>query len=275
MVLAVDIGNSNTRCALFEREAIAAHFSLPTDTGKDAAFYEQKLTEGFADARRAVQDVRHVIVGSVVPEARGLCGAMGALFEGRVTWADPQMDFGFAVQYDDPSQMGIDRLAGGLGASQLYGVPVIVADVGTAITVDMVTADGRFVAGVIAPGMRLGAEALHQGTGLLPGVEPGGQAPLVGRSTADCIRSGVFFSAVGLVDRVIAGLRSQVDPAAFAVATGGDADCIAQACTCVQTVNPHLVLWGLYRLHQRLGADDSGLKPRAGGFRRATPSAGP
>lgn len=275
MVLAVDIGNSNTRCALFEREAIAAHWSLPTDTGKDAAFYEQQFAEAFANARRAVQDVRHVMVGSVVPNAHGLRGAVGALFEGRVAWADPQMDFGFAVQYDDPSQIGIDRLAGGLGAWHLYGAPVIVVDAGTAITVDMVTADGRFVAGVIAPGMRLGAEALHQGTGLLPRVVPGGQAPLVGRSTADCIRSGVFFSAVGLADRVIAGLRTQIDPAAFAVATGGDAESVAGACTHIQTVNPHLVLWGLYLLHRRSGADDSGPKPRAGGFLRATPPAGP
>jgi type III pantothenate kinase len=228
---------------------------MPTERGKDARGYEKTIQEALGCSDVPAQEIQRLIVSSVAPDAAGLSQAFDRLFEGKVVWADHRMDFGFRIEYDDPSQVGTDRLASALAASEIYGVPVIVADVGTAITVDMVTADRRFVGGAIAPGRQMAADALHRGTSLLPRVEPGEQPPLTGRSTSDCIRSGLLHGAVGLVDTMIERLRARLDPAAFAVATGGDAAATVEASKYLQTVNPHLVLRGLYLLYRRSTAE--------------------
>lgn len=251
MVLAVDIGNSNISYAVFKDEAILAHWRLPTESDRDTQYYEENLEKTLVQADVAVEDIRDVVVGSVIRESADLSKALTALFKCPMVWADHRMDFGFDIEYDDPARVGIDRLLAALAGAELCGLPVIVVDLGTAITVDMVTADRRFVAGAIAPGRRMAADALHQGTSLLPRVEPGGQPSLTGRSTSECIRSGLFYGTVGLVDGLVERMRIEIVPGAHVVATGGDAAPIAQASKYIQTVNPHLVLWGLYLLYKR------------------------
>ena len=251
MVLAVDIGNSNISCAVFKDEAILTHWRLPTESDKGTQYYEKKLEEALVQADVAVEDIRDVLAGSVLRESAGLSKALTVLFKCPTVWADHRMDFGFDIEYDDPACVGIDRLLSALAGAVLYGLPVIVVDLGTAITVDMVTADRRFVAGAIAPGRRMAADALHQGTSLLPRVEPGGQPSLAARSTTECIRSGLFYGTTGLVDGLVERMRSEMVSGAYVVATGGDAAAIAGASKHIQTVNPHLVLWGLYWLHKR------------------------
>ena len=248
MILAVDIGNTNVRWALFSGEQIASRGVVPTP---ELTHSDQSLERALAEAGVAPSRVRRVIVGSVVSEAAHLREDLVRIFGPQVVWAHHRMDFGFDIEYDDASCVGIDRLAGALAAVELFGVPVIVADLGSAITVDTVTADRRFLGGAIAPGRRMGAQALHRATSLLPLVDPGKTPDLTGRSTAECIRTGLFHSALGLVDGLVEKLRAEVVPGAYVVATGGDAPAISSASRQVQTVNPDLVLRGLYFLSKR------------------------
>ena len=266
MVLAVDIGNSNIDCGVFAAEDILAHWTFPTAIDRDAQhqrpgfprepglfaqYWQEGFANGLAQASIAIEDVRHVIVGTVVREVAALSKVLDRLFKKPIVWADCRMDFGLDIEYDDPASLGIDRLLGALAAAELYSLPVIVVDMGTAITVDMVTADRHFVAGAIAPGRQMAAEALYQRTSLLPRVDLSVPPTLTGRSTSECIRSGVFYGTVGLVDGLIERMRNEMVPGAYVVATGGDAASIGQVSRHIQTVNPHLVLWGLYLLHKR------------------------
>lgn len=239
-LLVADLGNSRTHLAWIEGGRVAAAAAAAADHpgGLEAGW------EAF-------------LAGRPAPTA---CGALSvsppalAAFErwaGRRLGRAPRvlgrdLPCPVRLEVDAPEQVGADRLANALWAARTHpGRAVAVFDLGTAITVDVVSAPGAFVGGAIAPGLRTGARALHAWTAALPEVEPQPDAPLVGRTTRGCIASGLLWGAVGLVEGFAGRLADALGEAPLVVATGGDAPLVAPACPRVDLHEPHVTLLGL------------------------------
>lgn len=238
-VLAVDIGNSGAHLGAFSEGKLVWRATFPQDE-PDRALREVPV------------GIEGAVLGSVVRGARELWAeALERSLGLEPLVASGRSDWGLMVLYDDPESVGVDRLSAASEAYRTVGGRVVVVDVGTAITVDAVSDDGTFLGGIIAPGPRLMASALHEGTSLLPPTEPEPGADLLGRSTEDCIRSGLLHGTASLVDGLVGRVRRKLGGAKV-VATGGGLDFVLPALEVrPEVVEPDLVLKGLYRLFVR------------------------
>ena len=248
MILAVDIGNSGVHIGAFREGKLAWRAGVPLKVEDPVVTLRDLLrARGISPG-----DVRGAVVGSVVRDASEVWTAALRMSLGvEPLIAKGRSDWGIEVSYDDPDSVGVDRLSAASEAYHRVGGPVVVVDVGTAITVDAVSGDGVFVGGIIATGPRLMALALHEHTSLLPLVEPERGIGLLGRSTVDCIRSGLLYGTASLVDGLVRRARREMGDATV-VATGGGLEFVLPALEeRVDVVDPDLVLKGLYRLFGR------------------------
>lgn len=251
MILAIDVGNTETVVGLFREGATpeeplhAWRFATdPRRTSDEHAF----LLRGFLDRYRSPSDepLRRAVVASVVPSMdRVWAGACRRLnVEHRAVDAGAALPIELDVE--DPAGVGADRIVNTLAADHLYGRDTVVVDLGTATTFDCITADGVFLGGVIAPGPRAGAEHLGRAASRLPHVEVAEPDRVVGRRTEACVNSGVFYSVVDSIDGIVGRVLGEwgpVDP--LVVATGGLVDLIAPHCSSVERVERHLTLIGI------------------------------
>jgi len=238
MLLAVDIGNSAIKFGLFERETLTSKFSIPTK--RDATADEIKLAVG----DRLSPDIESAIVCSVVPEIDATMRSFIREAAGSdAVFVNNSFDFGLNINYEPLDSLGTDRLVAAYAAYQKYGAPCIVCSLGTATTIDAVGADRDFLGGVIAPGLEAMAEALHLKAPRLPKIETERPDRLIGTSTTQSIRSGVFNGYVAMVEGLIEGMRSEVSGTPTVVATGGNAGLLSSV-----TVDENLILNGLRNL---------------------------
>lgn len=219
MLLAVDIGNTSTKFGLFDGDELTSKFSIPTK--RDATADEIKLELG----DRLSRSIDFAIVCSVVPQLepaiRSLLNSAAPVF------VDNSFDFGFKINYEPLDSLGTDRLVNAFAAVEKYGGPVIVCSLGTATTIDVVNDTRDFVGGVIAPGLDAMAEALHSRAPRLPKVEVREPDKLIGNSTMESIRSGMYFGYAAMVTGLIEQIRDQFENARI-IATGGNAGVIAE-----------------------------------------------
>ena len=244
MILAIDIGNSAIKFGLFDGEKLASKFSIPTK--RNATADEIKLDVG----HHLSKSIESTIVCSVVPDV----DAPMREFVRNAVGSDPvfvnnSFDFGLKINYEPLESLGTDRLVNAFAAVEKYGVPCIVCSLGTATTIDVVNVDREFLGGIIAPGMEAMAEALHLKASKLPKVEIREPENLIGTSTVESIRSGVYNGYVAMVSGLIKGMATDaaVDKS---ILTGGNAITIAR----LGIVDPDLTLDGLRILAMR-GAD--------------------
>ena len=260
MLLAIDIGNTSIHAGLFKGRVLRRQFILPTRLARSATTLKRKLR---------ASGVQKAIVCSVVPWAT--TAVTRALRE--IGIKPVVIGRGIRVplinHYRYPRQVGQDRLVGayaawcefGGGASrkrsarrnpergrQAESRDCIVVDIGTAITIDVVTKKGEYLGGVIAPGIGISLEALAARTALLPKVALREPPELLGRDTANSIRSGLLYGCVALCDGLVTRLRRRYAPGAVVVATGGSSALIAKHARTINHLKPHLVLEGLYQL---------------------------
>ena len=247
MLLAIDIGNTCIDIGLLAGDTPVFHHKFPTAPPSDVDL--QRLL-----APLAAPPVGAVI-GSVVAElgaayaevCLGLCS--GPVRQARSTW-----DWGLSIDYDDPARIGVDRLAAAAAAHRAVpaGRAAVVVDVGTALTVDAIAAEGTFLGGAIVPGLRLGLNSLSVGTSLLPQVELAATTPLLGKNTTDGLRSGALHGSAALVEGLCAHMAAALDSPVAIFLTGGDAPLLQPHIAAVHTCDPDLVLRGLalaYRRH--------------------------
>jgi type III pantothenate kinase len=248
MLLVFDVGNTETTIGLFEGELVSAHWRVVTDVSRTPDEIAL-LLRGLLGARSHVPSVvRGVAIASVVPAMTGpLDEACTTLFGVRPEIVDARSTLPITLDVLEPLTVGADRIVNTLAASRLYGRDTIVVDLGTATTFDCITADGVFLGGVIAPGVRTSAETLFRRTSKLPATELVPPQRVIGRRTEDCIRSGVVLGAAesvdGLVRRIKAEWPTTREP--LVVATGGLALTIAPLCSTIDKVDPDLTLVGL------------------------------
>jgi type III pantothenate kinase len=246
MLLAIDIGNSTTKLGLFDPTELTARLTIPTNREQTAdqihASLETELNHRFSA----------VIVSSVVPE---LNDAFRRFSENYLhltpIFVDNSFDFGFAVTYDPPASAGVDRLVAAFAAAEKYGKPVIVCDFGTATTIDVVSAAGEYLGGIITPGISTLSDALFLKTSKLPRVEIKKPASVIGRSTIECIQSGIFYGYLGLTEGILRRMLAEIAEKPRVVATGGFARLIAENCELIETIDENLMLDGLRMIHEK------------------------
>lgn len=251
MILTIDIGNTTTIFGIFERGRLASQFSIgtqPSRTPDEVTLQLKALakTRGL-HLRRASQ----ILICSVVPRMTAmLTEVLRALDAVPVRVVGQDLSAPLINRYTYPEQVGQDRLVGAYAAWTRFTRDCIVADFGTAITIDLVTQKGEYLGGVIAPGLEISLEALATHTALLPKVELREPPELLGRDTANSIRAGLIYGCAALCDGLIDRLKTDYVPRATVVATGGSSPLIAKYSRTIQHVRPALVLEGLHALAQ-------------------------
>lgn len=249
MILAIDIGNTTTSFGVFENDKLTSQFSVATQPWRTPDEVTLQL-KALAQSRSLhLRKAEQIVICSVVPRMLSVLSESLRSLE-----AVPQRIIGQDLKvplknkYAYPEQVGQDRLVGAYAAWKTYKKGCIVADFGTAITIDVVTQKGEYLGGIIAPGLEISLEALASRTALLPKVELKEPPELLGRDTANSIRSGVLHGCVALCDGLVAQLKKKYAPKAAVVATGGASALIAKYAKSIDHVKPHLVLEGLYLL---------------------------
>jgi type III pantothenate kinase len=233
--LLIDISNSFTKLAFATRRRISKPIRIPTERFTGAAlqrFMKQRKIDIF-------------VVCSVVPKKNGVVRA--AARRSRILWLTPRAQLGVGIDYPNPKTIGADRLANAAAVAAIYGYPAIVVDFGTAVTFDIVSAQRKYIGGVIAPGLESMTNFLYQRTALLPKLSLKEPRSAVGRSTIEAMRSGTVIGYRGLVREIIARIKAERFPGKkmHVIATGGYADLIATRLPEIDAVHPNLTLEGL------------------------------
>jgi type III pantothenate kinase len=193
-----------------------------------------------------------VIVSSTVPALRPEWTAMGERYlDGEVRVVGPGLKTGMPIRYDNPREIGPDRLVNAVAGFELLGGPCTIVDFGTAVTYDVVSADGEYLGGIIFPGVEISMEALTERAAALPKIDLGRPRALIGKTTIDAIRAGVVYGFAGMVDGILARLRAELGEEMQAIATGGLAHEIVPYCDALDEVDDQLTLTGLRLIWER------------------------
>ncbi len=257
MILVFDVGTTETTVGLYDGESLRGHWRITTDVNRtpdEIALLIRALLDS-DDVDRTLVD--RAAIGSVVPSLTGaLSDAVEQAVGVKPFVIDARSPLGITLDVEEPLTVGADRIINTLAASRLYKRDTVVVDLGTATTYDCITADGVFLGGVIAPGVRTSAETLFRRTSKLPATEIVPPERVIGRRTEECIRSGVVLGSAeaidGLVRRIKADWPGGVVP--LVVATGGLATTFQAFCREFDLVEPHLTLNGLRIAHELVTA---------------------
>lgn len=252
MLLAVDVGNTQTVLGLFADDVLAASWRIATDTTVTPDELHVKLDALFGLHGRRWEDISGVAVSSVVPSlteawddvSRVACGT-------RALVIGPGVKSGLRIAIDNPAELGADRIANAVAAVERFGAPVIVADFGTATTLDVVDGSGTYLGGTISPGIETSAEALFMRAARISKVDLELPARAIGTTTRTSIQAGLMLGEVERVDGLVRRIRDELGMDAFVVATGGLAGRVAGESSTIGTVDENLTLEGIRLIHRR------------------------
>lgn len=251
MILAVDVGNTETVMGLFEDLELVRMWRLSTVRGRTADELAL-IVDGLLE-RAPAAPPEHVIVASVVPALNRIWAGAGTRLGVPLAFLSGAARLPIRLDVDHPLEVGADRIANTLAVSRLHQRDAIVVDLGTATTCDCVTAEGVFIGGTIAPGPLTALDHLGRITAQLPQVEIAKPDRVIGRNTLDCIRSGGFYAVVDGIDGIVRRIRAEWDDGTpIVVATGGLAELIGGHCETVDRIEPALTLTGLAIAHRHM-----------------------
>ncbi len=241
MLLAVDVGNTQTALGLFADDTLSDHWRVATERSTTADELGVLLS-GLLDFDR----VQGICLASTVPVL------IREWEELARKWADasllvvgPGVKTGITIRYDDPREVGPDRIVNAVAARERYGAPVVVVDFGTSTNFDVVSPEGEYVGGVLAPGIETSMEALFARAARLVKVDYAAPATVIGKTTVGGLQSGLVYGFAGQVDGIVGRIREELGAKALAIATGGLADLVAPHSRTIERVDPFLTLDGL------------------------------
>jgi type III pantothenate kinase len=260
MLLAVDVGNTNTKLGLYRLDGqqpdLGAHWRLTTLRNQTVDEYCSRFMNLFAMHRMAACQVRHVIISSVVPQVEStLRQACRTCFHIEPLFVEPGIKTGMPVLVDHPAALGADRLADSIAAYERYGGPCIVVDFGTATKFEVVSEHGEYLGGAIAPGLGISADALFSHAARLTRVDIKRPAKIIGKNTNANLQSGLYFGYIGLVDGILERMIVELGQQPWVIATGGLAHLIAEDLRHNAEIDDMLTLDGLRILFERNRSD--------------------
>jgi type III pantothenate kinase len=247
MLLAIDVGNTSTVFGLFDGASLTEHWRIATERHKSGdelgALYRNFVDLGQVDG---------ICLSSTVPQLVRSYTEWGARYaSAELLELGPGVKTGIPVRYDDPREVGPDRIANAVAATEKYGPPCIVVDFGTSTNFDVVSPAGEYVGGVLAPGIEISMDALFARAARLRKIDFVEPATVIGKTTVAALQSGVVYGFAGQVDGIVEHIRAELGADAPTVATGGLADLIAPHARTIDRVDPFLTLDGLRLVWER------------------------
>ena len=252
MILAVDVGNTHTVAGLYNKGDLAYHWRFLTEAERTADEYGVLLQSLFAACELSLSSVAGIIVSSVVPAMLKTVEELAQKYF-RITplIVGPGIKTGMPILYDNPREVGADRIVNAVAAYERYQTATIIVDFGTATTFDYVTAAGEYLGGAIVPGVGISLDALFHKTAKLYRVELVQPPKIVGRNTVNAIQSGIYYGYTALVDGMVERIQQENEASARVIATGGFAQLIAAESKTIEDVDEFVTLDGLRILYER------------------------
>lgn len=248
----MDIGNTSIAIGVFERQKLVKDWKIRSEREKTCDEYGITLMNLLSLSGLEVAKVKSVILSSVVPPLTPVFQELAqAFFHVKALVVGPGLKTGMPILYENPLEVGADRVVSAVAAFSKHGGPCIVVDFGTATTFDAVSSKGEYLGGAIAPGMQIAAEALYLKTAKLPRIEIRRPKKAIGRTTETSMRSGIYYGYIGLVTRIIQEMRRELGEETKVISTGGSAVLIHREIKSIDVYEPHLVLEGLRIIHER------------------------
>lgn len=251
MLLTIDIGNTNITLGLYEGNSLNASWRIRTIHEKTTDEYGILMEQLFRHRGYRPEQVTGAAMASVVPPLTPVFVQACRQYIGQTPLVvDAGVRTGVRIRYDNPREVGADRVVDAAAVRALYRLPACVVDFGTATTFDAVSAEGDYLGGAIAPGIGIAAQALFERTAKLPRVELTRPPSVIGRNTIHSMQSGILFGYVGLVEGMVARFKAELGPETCVVATGGLAEIVARETDVIEIVDPWLTLHGLRVIYE-------------------------
>ncbi|MFD0674802.1 type III pantothenate kinase [Cohnella sp. GCM10027633] len=252
MILVVDVGNTNIVLGLYQDKALTHHWRLSTNRSSTVDEYGILITSLLQLAGVRCDQMDGVILSCVVPPLMNTLEQLFVKYVGKAPLiVGPGIKTGLNIRYENPREVGADRIVNAVAGIEQYGTPLVVVDFGTATTFDYIDASGAYLGGAIVPGIGISAEALYQRAAKLPRIELTKPKTVIGRNTVTAMQAGIIFGYAGQVDGIVRRICNEFNVQPKVIATGGLAELIAGESETIEHVDPLLTLEGLRMIYER------------------------
>ncbi|NPV28693.1 MAG: type III pantothenate kinase [Firmicutes bacterium] len=252
MILVFDVGNTNIVLGIFTAQELIVSWRIGTDRRRTADDLGMLVKNLFDFQNLTFEQIEAVVISSVVPPLTPVLTEMcRRYFKKEPLVVGPGVKTGMPIRYENPREVGADRIVNAVAAYARYGGPLIVVDFGTATTFCAISREGEYLGGAIAPGIAISTEALFERAAKLPRIEIVRPRQVIGKNTVASMQSGIYYGFVGQVDEIVSRMKEELGGEAVVVATGGLAELICKGTRTVDYVDPYLTLWGLKIIYER------------------------
>lgn len=254
MILVVDVGNTNIVLGLYRERTLTHHWRLSTNRSSTVDEYGVLISNLFHIAGVRAEQIKGVILSCVVPPIMNTLEQLFVKYVGKEALVvGPGIKTGLNIRYENPREVGADRIVNAVAGIEQYGTPLVVVDFGTATTFDYIDTSGAYLGGAIVPGIGISAEALYQRAAKLPRIDLTKPKTVIGRNTVAAMQAGIIYGYAGQVDGIVRRIAKEFNVQPKVIATGGLAELIAGETETIEKVDPLLTLEGLRIVYERNG----------------------
>ncbi|ASV67696.1 type III pantothenate kinase [Cytobacillus kochii] len=252
MIFVFDVGNSNMMMGVYQRDELKYHWRIETDRHKTEDEYAMIVKSLFEHEQLSFADIDGIIISSVVPPIMFALERMcEKYFHIKPLVVGPGVKTGLNIKYDNPKEVGADRIVNAVAGIHEYGGPLVIVDFGTATTYCYINEHKQYMGGAIAPGIGISTEALYSRAAKLPRIEIVRPDGIIGKNTVSAMQSGILFGYVGQVEGIVSRMKLQAKEEPLVIGTGGLASLIAKESKVIDIIDPFLTLKGLQLIYKR------------------------